>query len=837
MLEFGLGFAWRDLRSSGRALRVFCACLALGVCLIAATGGLYRQVSAGLLGDARSLFGADIEVRDRAPLRTEELEWITARGEVSLTIELRTMMITAGGGLQLVQLLSVDEGYPLYGALRLQPPTSIRAATERREGNWGVAIDPLLGERLGLGLGDEVGLGSVTATVRALIERQPDRSLRADWRGPPVLVAAEMLPETGLVQPGSRLAYRYRVKTEQAPDAWRDAFTAAFPSADWEVRTLSERRARLSKALAQVASGLLLVGFSALFIGGLGVSNSVHAYLQGKLTTLATLQALGLRPRALAGVYLGQILMLAAAASLAGAVAGAGLALAGTALGSARIAVAFPVGGLVEPAAAAWLFGMLTALVFSLPPLGRALSVQHAVLFRAIGGLRARPARGYRWLTAAGAALAAAVALAVIPDLAFGVGFALATVLVLGLLEALVRVLRLTARLLLGQHRATRRFALHLALANLCRPDSALRASLLSLGTALTLLVASALVVSAVLRALDETIPEQAPALVFYDISADQLESIRASVSEARSLERLDLAPLVLGRLGRVNDEVLRESTRSARVNEAHDEHKMSYRLENFDQVIVERGEWWPQRYRGPALVAMEDYEADQLGLRVGDRLRFEIGGRHVEADLVAIYSQRRLRTRFWLEAIFSDGVLDPFITRYVGAAYLDPGEAAKVQNRVGAIAPNVVTVRTERLLEEARTLLARAGAGVAAIATVSLAVSLLVLVSVVAASRVRHAYDATVLFTLGARDRVIRRALLLEYSLLAFLTSVFAVIAGSTIAVALLDYRLELEVEISWWLGVATAVGVSGTSLALGAWYLLGQLRLSPALLLRTVG
>jgi len=44
-MSFSIKFAWRDLRASGHTLWVFCVCLMLGVTLVAATGGLYRQVS------------------------------------------------------------------------------------------------------------------------------------------------------------------------------------------------------------------------------------------------------------------------------------------------------------------------------------------------------------------------------------------------------------------------------------------------------------------------------------------------------------------------------------------------------------------------------------------------------------------------------------------------------------------------------------------------------------------------------------------------------------------------------------------------------------------------
>lgn len=202
-MRFLLSFAWRDLRASGRALWVFCACLALGVALVAAGGGLFRQVGANLQADARALFGGDLEVRHDRPLAAEELSWMRSRAEVSLLVELRTMLRTADGRAQLVELQSADANYPLYGRIELNPPGALDTALGNQAGTWGAAIDGALARRLGIRAGDSIAIGDLQLSVRAIVQRQPDRSLRADWRGPPVLIAGGALVASKLLQPGS----------------------------------------------------------------------------------------------------------------------------------------------------------------------------------------------------------------------------------------------------------------------------------------------------------------------------------------------------------------------------------------------------------------------------------------------------------------------------------------------------------------------------------------------------------------------------------------------------------------------------------------------------------
>jgi putative ABC transport system permease protein len=840
-MRFLFSLAWRDLRASGRSLWIFVACLVLGVSLVAAGGGLYRQVADALRADARLLFGGDVEVEYQQPLPPEMLAWMSAPSQgaatVSRLIELRTMLRSADGRAQLIELQSTDAAYPLYGKVTLSPAGSLDTALAEQNGDWGAALDATLAQRMGIAVGGRVEIGNLSLAVRALITRQPDRSLRADWGGAPVLVSEGALRATGLVQPLSRVNYRYRVRTDQPPGVWRDAFTAAFPALDAEVETFDERSERMAEVLGQIGSGLLLIGFSALFIGGLGVFNSVQAYLQGKLASLATLRALGLRDRRLAAMVLIQILMLALLASAFGVLVGNAMALAGALATAERLPIGLLLGGLWQPSLVALAFGVLTALAFSIPPLGRALSVTPAVLFRGVDGQSLRTPHAAWWLTAEVGAVLAGLLFLVLPDPRFGAAFVLATALLLALLDGITRALKHLAAQLQTSTRWQLPLPAQLALANLQQPTSPLRPALLSLGSALTLLVACTLVVTTLLRTVNETVPANAPALVFYDVQTEQIPILRETLQASLGLQQVRTAPLVLGRLAAVNGVALRDSGNSEREREARDEHKLSNREGNFDDVVIDRGAWWPEGHTGAPLVAMEDREADQLGLQVGDMLRFDILGTPVQAKLTAIYSQRRMQSRLWLEAIFSDGVLDPFITRHVGAAYLPASETLAAQDRLAAVAPNIATVRTESLLRETRALLGRASSGLAVVALVCLAASLLVLGSVVAASRSRQVYDATVMHAMGARHSLLRQVLLWEYGLLALVTASFATVAGSLLATGLLRWRLDMDPLGLYWSGALTALLVSVVSLGLGARYLLRQQQLNPALLLRSEG
>ncbi len=836
-MRFLLDLAWRDLRASGRSLWVFCACLALGVALVTATGGLYRLINQGLLADTRVLLGGDVEVDSDSALPVSVLAWMRERGDVSLVTELDTMLGTTAGEYLRVELQAMDAAYPLYGQLTLQPDLPLAEITAFADGQWGAAIDPVLADSLGIGIGDEIYVGALTMRVRALVLQQPDRALSAEWRGTPVLVDAQALEPSGLVQPGSRIDFDYRVRTTIPATAWRQQFYETFPDSSWDVRTFRDRSRRIAERLDQLASGLLIIAFSTLFIGGLGVFNSIQAYLQRKLKTIATIRALGLRNRRLATVYLLQVAIISGGASLVGAVLGAGLALTAAGIVAAEIPLVTTASSLVAPMLIAVVFGMLTAFTFALPAVGRALSVQPATLFRGTEA-HVTDAKARWWLAAlAYAAFIATLVLLALPDRLFGAGFIATVAILLLLFDLLVRGVRAAARRLDDHPALSGRFNLRLALANLHRPGTPLRATLLSLGSALTLIVACTMVVVSLLRTINETIPEESPALVLYDIIDHQLQDVVDAIGPSQESIRVDTTPLVRARFVTVNGvdvaDLPNVSSRRRR-DMAQDDYDLSYSANNIDDVTITSGAWWTEARPEPARLALEDREAERLGLKVGDVVTFGIEGNTLTTRIDAIFSQKGLQTRFWFEGIVSDGALDDMISRHVGAAYMSDAEAIEAQRRIGRVAPNVITVRTAWLLASARDILGKAAIGLGVIAGVSLLASLLVLVSVMAAGRSRQIYDATVLHSLGTRMAAIRRSLHLEYVLLAVITSALAVMLGAGIAMPLLALRLKLPVDDLLWTGVAIAAAVSALSLNLGARYLLRRLRVRPAVLLR---
>ena len=846
-MNFQLKFAWRDLVQSVKRLWLFCACLLLGVCLVMATASLYQMLDRVLLSDTRALMGGDVEIESSQPIDDAVLSWIAKTGDISLTRELNTMMSTQNDEFSLVQLLSTDDAYPLYGELKLQPEQTLSVALSNNDGQWGAAIDPVLATRSNLSVGDIVYIGDVELVIRALVLAQPDRRLNANWRGAPLLISPQAMNASGLIRPGSRVEYEYRIRTELDAAKWEDNFIAQFPDTQWEIKTFEDRSQRIAQRLSQIVSGLLIVAFSTLFIGGLGVFNSISVYLQSKRETIATLKACGLRDARIGQVFIVQIAILAAVSGLVGVLSGSALALIGSQLLAQDLAFSLTVADVMTAAIVAWFFGIVTAFTFALPALGRALQVDVAHLFRANnmdGNVMSTPWRLASYLFAG---LLAVLVLLAIPNVLFGLAFLFTVVICLGFFEGVVSVLRKLSRTMeqtpwLASHAATR-----LALANMHRPGTPLRITLLSLGTALTLLVACTVIVFALLRLVQTTIPEESPSLVLYDVLIEQQEPLLQAAQNFESVSKLTLSPMVRGRVSAINNISIRQlSDKNIDWQDmARDEHKLSYLSGNIDGIKILEGALWDEATElaiseDPNLdfaFIMEDREAKQMQLKPGDLVRFTLVGIERTGLLTGIYSQQGIQTRFWFEAIFSDGALDDFINAYVGTIYMDDQQALALQSELARNYPNIITVRTKDLIDSASDLLNKATSGLSVISAVSLLVSLMVLASVMAAGRSKQSYHATILFCLGARISYIRRAIVIEYALLGAVVSAFSILLGLFIAALVLNVQLKLYAWDVYLLGVVVALLSSVIVFGLGALYLFHRLKIQPAKLLKESG
>src|SRR5215467_14635053 len=285
------------------------------------------------------------------------------------------------GQATLVEMKAVDAAYPLFGQIKLDPSIAPPDALAKRDGAFGAVADPTLMARLEISPGARLAIGNATFEIRATLTSEPDKLAAGIGFGPRLLVSEDALRSTGLLQPGSlvRWQYRLRLPANDASDAAAQAVTVAaraqLPEAGWDIRGRSNASPRLERNVERFTQFLTIVGLTALLVGGVGVGNAVKSHLDRRRDTIATMKALGASGRRVFVIYLTQVVFLAIAGGIVGAVVGAALPFliwwTFGAIIPLPIVPALHPGELVLAIA----YGVLTALAFALWPLGRAHDV------------------------------------------------------------------------------------------------------------------------------------------------------------------------------------------------------------------------------------------------------------------------------------------------------------------------------------------------------------------------------------------------------------------------------------------------------------------------------
>jgi len=832
-----LRLSLRELRGGLRGFRLFVACLALGVGVIAGIGTLSAAIGAGLERDGRSLLGGDLEFRlIHRPADAPERAFLAQQGRVAETVQMRAMAHALRSDRRtLVELKAVDGTYPLYGAVTLEQGGELAAQLARQDGIWGVAVDPQALIRLDAAIGDRIRIGEAEFAIRAVIAREPDRATEGLTLGPRVMMATAALPATQLVQPGSLAYWHYRVKLQPGLTAAGVTATAKqdFPQAGWRIRDWREGSPGVRRFLDRASLFLVLIGLTALLIGGVGVANAVHAHLDGKTPTIATLKSLGATTGLIFRVYLWQTLLLAVFGILLGLALGA--AIPNLAAGALIAVLPLPlVPGLYgQPLLLAATYGLLVALAFTIWPLARAADIRPAALYRdLVAPNRRLPRPAYVAATVAVFVLLAALAVLGTDERRFAlffVGGAIAAFILFRLIAAAVAVAARHAP-------PPRNVRVKLALASLHRPGAATAALLLSLGVSLTLLVAIALIEGNLHAQVEDRLPDEAPAFFFVDIQPDQMAAFRQTVAGVPGTRDLETVPNLRGRITRIKNVPAEQAPVSPEQRWVlQGDRGLTYAHQLPAGSTLVAGDWWPDNYDGPPLISLEEGAARGLGLWVGDRLSVNIMGREIAAQVANI---RRVDwTSFGINfvLVFSPGLLERAPHTFLATVKADGPAETLLFRAVTDRFANITVVRMKDVLTELNDIVKKLGGVVRGAAAITVIAGFFVLAGALAAEHRRRLREGAILKALGATRRDILTAHLIEYGLIGLVGAALAFLLGWAVAWAMVTQMMNASFVLAP--GVAAVTALSGVAATLllglvGAWQALAA---RPMPLLRT--
>nr|WP_279088571.1 FtsX-like permease family protein [Comamonas thiooxydans] len=829
----GLRNLWRDLRAG--ELRLIIVAVLLAVAALSSVGFFADRLQAGLQRDARQLLGGDVVVVSDNPAPAVFVQQARQQGlQTVATASFPTMARAAqeqGGASRLVALKSVEPGYPLRGVLHLnqgtgQPDLEVRAIPE----NGHAWVDAPLLEALGLKLGDRLLLGDASFHISHIIAIEPDRGAGFMSFAPRVMINSADLPATRLVQPASRITYRLAVAAQA--DAGRGAERAAQDYLGWaqelakslhgvRVESLESGRPEMRQTLDRAEKFLSLVALLSALLSAVAVALAARAFANSHLDASAMLRVLGQSQRRIALAYVVEFVSIALAASAAGVLLG----------WAVHHVFIWLLAGLVEsalPGASLWpaLFGMgmgLTLLLaFGLPPVLQLAQVPPLrVMRRDLGALK--PAS---WLVlGVGVTGFAALLMVASRDIKLGLiavgGFAVAVLLFAGLAWLAVKLLRQVV------NEATAPRWLVMATRQVSAKPVYAVVQVSSLAVGLLALVLLVLLRTDLIASWRKATPANAPDRFVINVQPDQAQDFQAALKKA-GVHSYDWYPMIRGRLIAVNDKAVSpddyEEDRAKRLVDREFNISTAETMPDHNQIVGGR---WQAGEQGA--ISMEEGIAKTLGLKLGDTLRFDIGGEESEARITSLrkVDWSSMRANFFV--IYPVQHLENVAVTYL-AAYRAP-DIKGFDNALVNEFPNITNVDLSSTLAQVQQVMDQVIRAVEFLFGFTLVAGLVVLFASVTGTREERAREYAIMRAVGARSGLLQQVQSAELAGVGLMAGFLASCVALAVGWALARWVFDFEWSVLWWVPLVGAL--AGALLAwLAGWWALREVVSRPVMI-----
>jgi len=829
--------AAREMHSSRGKFFFVILSVAIGVAALTGVRGFSSSFRSALLNRARSIMAADLSARmfqQPTPEQQRGLDEIAASGvEITPVTELLSMA-SAAKTLDplLVSLKAVDPAkYPFYGDVELAPAAPLKAMLTP---DTVVVADDLL-VRLNLKVGDQLKIGTQLFRIASVVVNEPDRLSGNFAAGPRVLISREGLEASGLLAPGSHAGQRYLFKvpkprngapiSDKAVADLKARLEKLLPEA--QIIDYRETNPALTQGLDRATSLLSLMSLVALVLGAIGVAMAMRAHLQQRLDTIAIMKSLGARSGQIIKIYLLQTLLLGAAGGVLGVALGVGVQLSFPYLLAKLIHVDTELH--LQPGAVltGLAVGILTTLLFTLPPLLDIRGVRPILILRRavedtddpfVAGIWRKITKNIAQIGAAVLILAglAAIATTLSDSLVVGQVFSVGLVLVLGVLLCASAAVLAGLRFFLSKTRLHLPSSLRHGLANLYRPGNPSAALLAALGMGVMQIMTVYLVQQAVVSELHISAAPNLPNVFLVDITNGEVSGIRTLLKAQHSVTaEPELLPVVSSRVIDIDG----VSANEAKLKNFPRRMLRSISLTWMDGAppgtkVVE-GKWWVADEKRP-VVAIEQRLAERIGVHVGSHISFAAQDAQIVATVVALTKADGQHTYSRAEFFLPQAALAGLPVVWYGGVHVDPTRVGEVQRALYKAFPTVTVINVAQALETVRAVVIQITYVIQFLAAFSIFAGVIILASSIAGTRYRRIREVVVLKTLGATRRRIATVFSIEFAVLGLVAGVVGILFANIIARVLLG-RMTVTYHFQWTWTVGALVGTAALTVATG--------------------
>ena len=841
----------RDIRSG--QIKMLLISTSLGVAALSSVGFLSNRLEAGLERDARQMLGGDAVVT--SSFQTPESIVAKAKSlnlEFSQTLSFPTMAraqnqskaSTNSSETRLVGLKAVDSTYPLRGNLRIlstdadhglddpsnqdsvktvkaTQPQTLKPILDTKDSNTASTLESSLAikgippqgevwvergllDALQIQPGEMIGLGQGSFKVSQVLSFEPDRGVGFMSFAPRVLMNRADLALTELVQPSSRINWRFAVKGSdeqvKAFSTWVKSALESNANKGVRLETLETGRPEVRQTLDRAAKFLRLVALLAVILSAVAVALAARNFSNQHLQECAMRRVLGQSQSAIANLFIIEFVLLGLFASALGLMIGYGVHFIFVQILSTLIDTVLPAPGFM-PFIQGLGVGLCSMLAFGLPPVLQLASVPALhVIRREFGQLKRMPVLVWVFGTSGLCLLMAFVsqdfllALNVVGGfLGAGLFFALCSKGALTVLRRAVneRTSPIWLRIATRQMHARSAYTV-------------LQVSALSVGLlALLLLI---LLRTDLIQSWRNATPQDAPNRFAINIQTDQASAFQLALKTA-GVKQFDWYPMIKARLVGINAETVTANRYSdERAQHMVDrEFNLSYsELAPANNEVV-AGKWIPNEANA---ISIEEGIAKTLRLKLGDVLHFDISGMPFEVIITSIrkVDWSSMRTNFFVIVPLKD--MGEYPQSYI-AAFKAPDQRG-FDNELVHQFPNITEIDIGSTLNQIQLILDQVTSAVEFLFVFTLCAGLIVLVACIHTTLGSRATEYALIRAMGGSNHLLVQVQRAELWGMGALAGFLASVCASLIGWGLAKYVFEFEWMVQpWFIVLGTGFGI----------------------------
>ncbi|MCP4339916.1 MAG: FtsX-like permease family protein [Desulfobulbaceae bacterium] len=788
-------FLKREIWHSKSQAAVFVLCVALSLISIVAINSFRRDVQQSIVSDARGLHGGDVMIHSHYELsQALEQELATLLKEDGIqavcTWEFYSVARREDGRESLFSnIKAVEKNYPLYGDVTLLSGDDFSSVLQPGK----VIVAQALLDRLDLVIGDRLLLGESSLEIADVISGESLRPVDFFNFGPRIIVSSADLGQMDLVKKGSRIHYEtlLKIADESLIDTTAARLQDRIISGQERVATYATASSRVKRFFDNLLFFLSLISVFTLLLAGIGMQSSLAALLRHKERSFAILRSLGATGSFLLRHYLVIVFILSGIGCTLGILSGLLLEKSFSSLFAGLLPDKIVLGGSIFDVLEGMGLGIVVVSFFTYLPLSRIKNVKPAAVFRKEKD-NGNHSRGSNVLIGCGIILLTGLVVQQLEDVRTGLYFIGGVLTLITVISVLIwAILLLLSRLKLVS------LPLRQATRSLLRPGNATKSIVVTLASALSVLLTIYLVEYNLHATYIASYPTDAPNLFCLDIQKNQQQSFLELVGA-----EVELFPIIRARLTSINSKkISRKEELKKRGDSLTREFNLTYRAQLLDdEILIEGNSLFGKEtgLNGPVPVSVLDSVADMGDMKLGDVLQFNVQGVPLEAEVRSIRSRTKSILYPFFYFVFPEKNLQAAPQTFFGALKVKKGEISQLENTIVNSFPNISTINVSETAAELEKIIQKFSGIINFFASFSILAGALILVSSVLATRMARIKEAVYYKVLGANTRFVLQVFFLENFMLALLSGSCAILVAQAGSWGLCRFLFEIDYDPS---------------------------------------